>query len=194
LRVHGIDPWSDTLGGVHLWHAVPDNDALYNLIGQDVRTWGQLFGIAETTGDALAMMNVDESTWQRAAARMRVIGTALEMWRIGRARPLTNGDLAESSDVPSKSMPMVADLLAEADGSGADLIRLLEDRNVPGIDVDAIEQLETWMLDGGYITTASPLSREEIRQRVLADTSKDIEQGSIAPDDVSDILGQLPFS
>ena len=47
LRAPGIDPWSDTLGGVHLWHAVTDNDALHNLVSQDLRTWGQLSGLAE---------------------------------------------------------------------------------------------------------------------------------------------------
>lgn len=193
LRAPGIDPWNDTLGDVHLWHAVPDNAALYNLMSQDVRAWGQLSGIAVSGGhDTLTMMNVDEPTWQRAAARMRVMGSALEMWRIGRARPLTNGDLVESSEVPSKVMPKLADLLAEAGGNGADLIRLLEDRDVPEMDAEIIKRLETWMLDRGFITTATPLSREEIRQRVLVDAANDIKRGTITLDDVDGMLAQLP--
>jgi hypothetical protein len=60
------------------------------------------------------------------------------------------------------------------------------------MDADAVERLETWMLDGGYITTANPLSRDEIRQRVLANAASDIEQRLFTPDDVNEILAQLP--
>jgi hypothetical protein len=193
LRVPGIDPWAETLGGTHLWHAVTDSEALHDLVRQDLRTWGQLSGLAETGSSAtLAVMGVDEDTYARAAARMRVLQSALETWRIGRTRQVTNNDLAESEEVPAKAMPAVADLLAEAGGNGETLVALLQDRAVPGMDAGAVDRLETWLLDRGFITTATPLDRDELRRRVLSEASADIEAGRLTVADVDELLGQLP--
>ena len=193
LRVPGIDPWAETLGGVHLWHAVTDNDALHNLVRQDLRTWGQLAGLAEAAGGStLAVMGVEEEAYRKAAARMRALESALEAWRIGRTRPVTNGDLAESGEVPPRAMPAVADMLAESDGDGQTLIELLQDRNIEGLDAGAVDRLETWLLDNGFITTATPLDRDEIRRRVLAESAPDLDAGAIAVADIDELLGQLP--
>ena len=193
LRVPGIDPWADTLGGVHLWHAVTDSNALHDLVRQDLRTWGQLSGLAETGSDStLAVMGVDDETYARAEARMRVLQAALETWRIGRSRPVTNNDLAESDEVPPQAMPAVADLLAEAGGDGETLVALLQDRSVPGLDAGAIDRLESWLLDHGYIATARPLDRDELRRRVISEATPDLEAGRLTVDDIDELLGQLP--
>jgi hypothetical protein len=193
LRVPGIDPWAETLGGVHLWHAVTDTDALHNLVNQDLRTWGQLSGLAESgSRSTLAVMGIENVTWKRAAARMRVLQAAREAWRIGRVRPLTNGDLAESGEIPPAVLPAVADSLSEANGDAEALIRLLQDRGVEGLDAGAIDRLESWLLDHGFITTATSLGRDEIRLRVLSDASGDLEVGSVTIKDVDELLDQLP--
>jgi hypothetical protein len=193
LRVPGVDPWAETLGGVHLWHAVTDPEALHRLVSQDLRTWGQLAGLAQAgSGSSLALMGVDDDLYQRAEARMRALGAALETWRIGRVRPVTNGDLAESGEVPAPAMPAVADLLAEAGGDGETLVTLLQDRSIAGVDPGAVDRLETWLLDRGFITTAAPLGRDEIRRRVLASASADLDAGRLAVGDIDELLGQLP--
>jgi hypothetical protein len=193
LRVPGIDPWADTLGGVHLWHAVTDSYTLHDLVQQDLRTWGQLSGLAETgAGSTLAVMGVDDETYQRAAARMRVLQAALETWRIGRSRPVTNNDLAESGEVPAAAMPAVADLLSEAGGDGETLVTRLHDRAVPGLDAGAVDRLEAWLHDRGHIATATPLDRDELRRRVLIEASADVEAGLLAVADIDELLGQLP--
>ncbi|MDQ4045642.1 MAG: hypothetical protein M3173_09380, partial [Chloroflexota bacterium] len=193
LRVPGIDPWAETLGGVHLWYAVTDNDALYNLVSQDLRTWGQLSGLAETgSPSTLALMGIDDATWREAAARMRVLESALEAWRIGRARSLTNGDLVDSGEIPARMLPAVADLRAEAKGDAEALIELLQDRNVEGLDAGMVDRLETWLLEHGFITTAAPLGRDEIRRRALRDASADLDVGSIGILDIDELLDYLP--
>jgi len=193
LRVPGIDPWVDTLGGVHLWHAVTDNEALHNLVRQDLKTWGQLAGLAETaSGSTLAVMGVDEETWKRASARMRALGSMLETWRIGRARPLTNADLVESGEIPAKLMPAVAEVLAKVANDGQALIGRLQEHGIEGLDAGAVDRLETWLIDNGYITTAKPLTRDEIRRRVIADVSGDLEAGTLGVGDIDELLTQLP--
>jgi hypothetical protein len=137
-------------------------------------------------------MGVDDETWERAAARMRVLGAALETWRIGRSRPVTNNDLAESGEVPAQAMPAVADLLAEANGDGQALVALLQDRSLPGMDAGAVDRLETWLHENGSISTATPLDRDELRRRVLIEASPDLEAGHLAVADVDELVGQLP--
>ncbi|HEV2128714.1 MAG TPA: hypothetical protein VGR22_08860 [Thermomicrobiales bacterium] len=110
-----------------------------------------------------------------------------------RARSLTNGDFVESGEIPAKMLPAVADLLAEANGDAETLVELLQDRNVEGLDAGVVDRLETWLLDKGSMTPATPLGHDEIRRRALREASGDLDVGSIGILDIDELLDYLPI-
>ena len=193
LKVPGIDPWSDGLGGVHLWHLVDDLDALHALLVQDVRTWGQLSGLVASGGiESLTALGVDERIWRGAEARARLLETALATWRSGHARPVTEADLAESGLVPASAMARAGALLNASGQDGAALIDRLRAENDAPLDALAIDALEAWLAGNGHIARGEALGREELRGRLLRAARADLQRGTVAPADIDALLAQLP--
>ena len=191
LKVPGIDPWGSELGSIHLWHLVTDMSTLQRLLEQDIRTWGQLSGLARAGGPrALAVLGIDEGTYDAATARARLIDAALATWRVGRARPVTPRDIAESGIVSQDQLDLVTGIVSEARGKGTAVLDHL--RETEGVDDATIEALESWLIAERFLTTSEPLAREEIRTRVLASMTGDIERGRLALSDADEVLSQLP--
>lgn len=191
LKVPGIDPWSTDLGSVHLWHLVPDMGILQHLLEQDIRTWGQLAGLASAGGPrALAALGIDGETYAAAIARARLIEVTLATWKIGRSRPVTARDIAESGIVPREHRDAVAGIVDDAGGDGTVVLERL--RETEGIDESVIEALETWLIGERFLATSEPLGRDEIRARALASAAGDIERGRLSLTDVEEVLNQLP--
>jgi len=191
LKVPGIDPWSDDLGSVHLWHLVPNMGVLQRLLEQDIRTWGQLAGLASAGGPrALAALGIDEETYAAAMSRARLIEVALATWKIGRSRPVTARDIAESGIVPPEHLDAVARIVDDAGGDGATVLERV--RESGGIDGSAIEALESWLIGAGFLATSDPLGRDEIHARALASAAADIERGRLSLADIEEVLSQLP--
>jgi len=192
LKVPGIDPWSSGLGSIHLWHMITDMGTLQRLLEQDIRTWGQLTGIASAGGPrALGVLGIDERTHEAATARARLIDATLATWRIGRTRALTPRDLSESGVVPQDHLDLVVGIAHEARGDSTILIDRL--RATGEIEDATVDALESWLIAGRFLATSEPLSRDEIRSRVLGNASGDIERGRLALSDVDEVLGQLPL-
>lgn len=193
LKVPGIDPWSDGLGGVHLWHLVDDLDALHTLLEQDVRTWGQLSGLVATGGiESLIALGVDEGVWRGAEARARLLETALATWRVGQAKPVSAGELAEAGVVPAGAMDRLSGLLAEMSGEGARVVARLRDDDDSPLDASATDQLEAWLADRGHLAQGVPVSREDLRNRTLRAARGDLQRGTLTPADIDLLLAQLP--
>jgi hypothetical protein len=193
LKVPGIDPWAESLGGLHLWHVVTDLETLHRLLEQDIRTWGQLDGLTNVGGRAgMVALGLDEPALRRITARAALIETALETWRIGRTRTVTARDLAESRTVPAAARDEIAALLSEASGNGERLLNRLREDSAATLDADHVDRLETWFATNGFLATGTPLPLEMLRARVLAAAASGIERGDLSLRDVDEVLGQLP--
>lgn len=193
LKAPGIDPWSDGLGGVHLWHLIDDLPTLHRLLEQDIRTWGQLAGLVATGGvERLAGLGMDAAIWESSMARARLLETALAIWRIGHARPVTAGDLAESGDVPAAALPRVGEMLSNAGHDGATLVaRLRADEDAP-LSPEGIDALEAWLANHGHLAQGDPIAGDDLRNRLLRAARGDIQRGVLHPADVDALLAQLP--
>ena len=193
LKVPGIDPWAEGLGGLHLWHVVSDLETLHRFLEQDIRTWGQLDGLTNVGGRAgMVALGLDEAALRQITARASLVETALETWRIGRARVVTPRDLAESQILPTAARAHVAALLDETHGDGERLIARLREVAVAAVEADHVDRLETWLASNGFLATGAPLPPETLRARVLAAAAASIERGELSLRDVDEVFGQLP--
>lgn len=193
LRVPGVDPWGDGIGPTHLWHMVDDPGVLHGLLSQDIVTWGQLATLARTGGtEGLARLGVDERTWDAAQARARLLETAIGMWRIGHGRPVSLAALAESGVVDDGVLDEVGVLLASVDGDGEGLLERLREGDDPPIVGKPLERLETWLLGEGYIPHGDPMSREDLRARLIDVAREDVRAGLLDGSDIDAVLDELP--
>jgi energy-coupling factor transporter ATP-binding protein EcfA2 len=191
LKVPGIDPWSAGLGSVHLWHLITDMGTLQRLLEQDIRTWGQLTGLAHAGGPrALAVLDIDERTYDAANARARLIEAALATWQIGRSRPVTPRDIAESGIIPRDQLDAVAGIVTAEHGDSAAILERL--RGTGAIDEETVDRLESWLIAERFLATSDPLERDEVRARALASATGDIERERLTMNDVDEVLNQLP--
>jgi len=192
LKVPRIDPWSGHPGNVHLWHLVHHNDTLKRLLEQDIRTFGQLTGLSAAGGErALAVLGITQDVFDGAKARARLIDAVLSTWRIGRARPVSYRDIAESGILPASTRELVASIVDRERGDGANVLERIR-TGVPEIEEVSLDRLESWLIAQGFAATSEPLSRDEVRTRVLANVSADIERERLSLSDLDDILNQLP--
>jgi uncharacterized protein YhaN len=193
LRVPGVDPWGDGIGPTHLWHMVDDPRVLYALLSQDVSTWGQLATLARTGGtDSLARLGVDDRAWEAAQARARLLETAVRMWRIGHGRPVTLAALAESGVVDEGVLDEVDALLAEVDHDGERLLEALREADDPPIVGKPLERLETWLLGERYIPQGDPISRQDLRARLIDVAREDVRAGLLDGSDIDAVMDELP--
>lgn len=193
LRVPGLDPWGDGIGSTHLWQVIDDPAVLYALLSQDVTTWGQLATLARTGGtDGLARLGVDERTWDAAQARARLLETAVGMWRIGHGRPVTLAALAESGVIDEGVVDELGVLLAEVDGDGERLLDALRAGDDPPVVGKPLERLETWLLGEGYIPHGAPMSRVDLRARLIDVAREDVRAGLLDGSDIDAVLDELP--
>src|SRR5699024_7589887 len=56
MRIPAIDPWASSIGSAHLWHVLPDPDALYPLLQEDIVTLGQLDSLQRTNPERLELI------------------------------------------------------------------------------------------------------------------------------------------
>ena len=203
LKVPPIDPWADHLGNLHLWHLVADTGTLRHLLEQDIRTFGQLNGLARAGGErALAVLGLSHDGFEHARARARLVDAARATWRIGRTRPVALRDLAELDLLPGAALAAIGAIVDAERGDAARVLQRLRDEHSTDTDSagalpDALpgpllDQLESRLIREGFLDGGEPLSRDELRARVLASVAADIDSDRLSLRDVDDVLRQFP--
>jgi len=187
LSVPGINPATDGITRLHLWHLMDDANQLYSLLSRGISTWGQLrllheYGDAGLVGDIVL---------QRADSAARAIDAACEAWRIGRGRPVDRQVLLESGSVSDTFINSASDLANQLNGDAGKLIEALESKRVPRWRQENTESLRGYFTENGYLTHESPLDAKEIRVRVLAVVSEDLQSGRLDDGMIDRIIGSL---
>lgn len=154
-----LDNWRiDTLGPLEVWLQSP--------AGENAHIRNQL-------PDDLSKRAVVARRW-------------LELARQGRGRPVDREALVGSGALSEKMLARVDENATEMGGDGARLIAALRDRAIPRLKRDAIDQLEQWLIDGGWIDPRPMLDAEGITRALLDELGH-----RIAPDRIRSISDWL---
>lgn len=193
VRAPGIDPWADETGGIHLWHLIDDLPALHRLLEQDILTWGQLTSIARTSGaDGLRRAGVDETLYDHADARARLLEAGIATWRTGQGQPVSLREIADAGLLDPVALDELGEMLDDVRGDGAALIEALRASDDPPLSGQDIDRLETWLIRGGYIATTEPVDANALRS-VLRDAAEDgIARGVLTDADINAVMTSLP--
>jgi uncharacterized protein YhaN len=193
IKVPGLDLWSEERGGIHLWHVVDDLATLHRLLEQDVQTWGQLSGIVRSTGvEGLSRLGVDEGVYASAGAKIRLLETAITMWRIGHARPVSIREIADSGVVDPVVLEELGEILESAGNDGSSLIEALRASDDPPLSEQTTDRLEAWLISEGFIAQGEAMSRTDLRARMLESARDVLDRGLLTDADIDEMLRRLP--
>ncbi len=186
LAVPRLDPWSDGLGGVHLWYLLDEPDALHGLLKRGITRWGQLERVGRVTAAPDAALR---AALERAASAAALCERFLQLWRSGRGQAVDRAALADAPAVSDTMFDRVCDLCERVDGDARALIAALEDRQVERFHAAKTEELRDWLRENGYMAEAEPLSAAELRLALSADAAR--VAPSLDPADIDALLDRF---
>lgn len=192
MRIPAVDPWASSPGSTHLWHVSSDPDVLYSLLQEDIVTVGQLQSLQRTNPERLEHIHPAlGSQMDSIQLRADLLNDAIHMWRIGRARPMPRGILAEADMIDDFIVEEMQSLQSQADNDGHQLLELLQTMDDAPIAEKPMEALELWMIAEGYVAQGAQMSDQDIRARVIELASPAIREGQLEAADVDRLMQQV---
>lgn len=190
LRIPAVDPWAP-IGGVHLWHLIADHDVLHALLSNDIVTYGQLDSLQRTNPAQLSQID-EQLPALKDVVRVRadLLRDAVAMWRIGRARPMPVGALAEADMIDTSDLDEVQSLQQQAGNDGAVLMEMLQTMDDPPLAAKPLEALELWMISEGYVPQGQQMSMVDIRARLIKLGSEAIRAGDLDAESIEQMMAQ----
>lgn len=187
LRVPQIDPRQD-VESVHLWYLIPDPGELHNLLTYGISTWGQLKTLVTYGGDEF----IGYEMFDVARARADAIGAAIRARRIGHGRLVDRAAVLDSGAFTDAFVDPVVIEVDRVNGDAEAILRRLDNRTVPRLRIDYIENFRIYLTEEGYLDPEDPLPEGDVRARVLGEAAEAIASGRITTDDVDFLLRCIP--
>lgn len=169
LKVPAFRILRDPLGKLHLWYLLEDIDMLYNALKMGMSTWGELLNFLKAGG---RIEGFDQEVRDKLLQKAKLIKNYMELRRHGHHRAIDRQVLEESDAVTPKFIVAVSEKLDEYDGDPGRLLIALQNGEVPGFFSSKREELETYLLQEGYLVADEPYTEEEIRIRLMAAVSR----------------------
>ena len=189
MRIPSVNPWADSIGSTHLWHVLPSADVLYALLQQDIVTYGQLESLERTNPEQMDLIHPDLRVMLPGIhQRADLLKDAVQMWRIGRARPMPAGILADADMVDSVVLHEMQHLQSEADYDGHQLLETLQSMEDGPLAEKPLEALELWLISEGYIAQGTQMRDGDIRTRIIKLASPGIRSGELSTRDVDQLV------
>jgi hypothetical protein len=182
-----IDPFADSLGGIHLWHLLDDSQVLFELLSKDIRTLGQLRTLIDHGGAGLI-----EGRFESALAAAKAVDAACRAWRVGRTRAIGRTELEESGAVSGVFIDQVAEVARSLNGNAEALIAALGSGQVPRWRGDKTEALRAYLDQAGFLPDSEKLSPAEVRLRTMGAVASDLQAGTITQEVIDRIVASLP--
>jgi len=170
------------LGEMHLAHVADDSAQLFRLLTIGIRVWGQVHTLARMEG-IQAYLQAEELA--RLSARAELMHALAETWRVGRGKPV-HGVTLERAGVSESYLERIGELAADLDGDAAALIEAIRERTderAKGFRTAALESLEAYLLEKGYLDPRPTVSQDQAWARVLAVIGEHLRAGRLEQDE-----------
>ena len=159
LQVTPFNILSDEPEQIHLWYLVEDNKLLFHCLKKGIRQWGQLASFVRNNG---TIEGLDEDTMFHFQNKVKLLERFIELYCIGRPRPIDREILEQSDAVSGNFIEEVNTKLVELDRNPIKLIRALKNREVSGFRDNKTDELEQYLTNEGYIDYHEALGKDEI--------------------------------
>lgn len=168
----GVPPLDPSRGYVdqHFFHVLWDDlDLLHEFLTYGIERVGQWRTVV---GTPLAeKLGSHSKAPEEISHRSALLENFCEFWNQGRGRPVDRDVLEDSDALSDRWLDTVVEIAGELFGDPERLLETLrsrEDERLKGFRSNALEKLEGYMRENGYVDEHPVLDEEEIRLRALA--------------------------
>ncbi len=193
LNVPPLNPWR-SFREAHLWHIVNNDEVLYRLLVLGYTNWGQLeYLVHDTDATAISRLGISEDPafYDTCLAYAEILKEGLNLWRIGRGKPVDRQTLLDSGAVSEKFVNRISNQAKEVDGFAKKIIRRLKDKAVKGFLSKKIEELEGYLIDQGYLDQREPLTADEFKIKLDGIASEYVGSGMLSYPQLEKIRNRL---
>ena len=111
----------------------------------------------------------------------------LRLYRQGRPQPIDRNVLEESGAVSDKFIDSVTEKLNELNNNPEDLLAALRKGEVSRFLTNKIEELEAYLIEGGYLDNLEPMDADAL----IIDLQAYISKLSLSKEEAQDFLNKL---
>jgi len=165
IGADAFDPLLHEPEQIHLWYLFEDSKTLYNCLKKNIVYWGQLKSFIDNGGQ---VEGLDDNQFNLINEKVKLLERFVELYRIGRPKPIDRQVLEQSGAVSESFIDKVADKLYKLNGNPVKLLQTLKNSEVPGFRQTKIDELEQYLEYQGYIDDDKPLSTDEIITQLQA--------------------------
>lgn len=167
LKVPSLNFMEDRQDQVHLWHLTEDMTLLHQLLSLSIVRWGALQTLLEHQGGDI-LPKQDPAVWHRMTLAAKMLGKAMELWRIGRGRIVERETLPGPLKIADGLAEQLIQLSRDCQGDASKILAALEDKQIRHWRQNNTDTLRAYFEEGGYLPVETPVSAEEIRLRLMA--------------------------
>jgi DNA repair exonuclease SbcCD ATPase subunit len=166
IEVPRLEPWLQAEEQHPFWVLDDRLELLHQLLKDwRVQRIGALSHLLEGPKAAIAVPDAGER--QRLLARIELLRTWIDAWRIGRGRPLDRGTLEQAEGITEKMLEQVCMVAADCDGDAARLVQALNQGAVTGFRKAKLEEFEQWLEQHGHLDRRVALDSAARRAHLL---------------------------
>jgi hypothetical protein len=153
LAVPPFNLMEDPASRLHLWYLVDDNQLLYNCLKRGITYWGQL----ESFLVAGRLEGFDAALTGKLEKKVRLLDRFCELYRKGRSRQVDREIIKRSGAVSANHIDGVTEKLTLLGNDPEKLIQALRNREVYRFKELKTDELEQYLIAGGFINRQEPL-------------------------------------
>jgi len=185
LKVPLLRPWDDAKA-VHVYYLCGGSTTtLQRLLICGTETLGQWLRV----GQKLASTGmVDQTEAAALDARSRCWDHFLEVWRVGRSRPVTPDTLAASQALSRTMLPPAMELLEQVSGQADVFLQRLEDGAIKHFQSAKRAQLAAFMENKGHLDRRPVMTPNELVAAVVVALGEPQAEGQLEPDKIRQMV------
>ncbi len=164
-----------------LWYLINDNRVLYNCLKRGINTWGPLQSFRRHNG---IIAGINRQEWQTISQKADLLKQYQLLFRQGHPRPIDREMLLKSGAISENFIDSVAEKLIRCENDPKKLLISLRNKEVPRFREYNIDELESYLVENGFIDNRPKLTADEIWIQLQATLS----QMSLSPEEAEEFL------
>ncbi len=153
------------VGQLHVWYLLNDPHLLFNILEYGIENWDMLKTWLREGG---VIDPLNETIKEKLHLNAKLAERYLSLVAHGRNRPVDTTVLDESGAISPNFIGRVADLLKTLRQDPGELIKALENGQIPRFQKTRIKDLQDYLIDQGFFATAQPYTPGEISIKISA--------------------------